>query len=324
MKKMARLYQFKKFVSLSPSKSSSLVAFNETDCQRVRPNMIGFLSWFRLHKVGLLLLWLSLALVSCEEEKIGSSSFVVEGFLYAGSPITNINIKSTVPFDAVSIPGQPIPDAQVNLNYDGESIPLSFNPATLRYDGPQDLIISTGAQVSLSLQVGDQLATSETVIPEYPRELRTSIPKIVIPEIELSRDLREVLTALFQEARLDIQWANQQEDNHFLVIEPADTTNAKPIFNEDIPSNVGTFFDNFRLVSEPSRDSVYTVVGLSLQNYGSYRAILYRINQEYADLYADQLQDSRNLNEPPTNIENGLGIFTGISSDTVIFEISKF
>ncbi len=272
----------------------------------------------------LLAIVISIVLISCEEEKVGSSSFVVEGFLYAGSPITNINIKSTVPFDAVSIPGQPIPDAQVVVDYKGLSVPLSFNPATLLYDGPQDLILSTGADVGLTLQVDDQLALSETVIPEYPRELRTSIPKIVIPEIELNRDLREVLTALFQEARLDIQWANEQEDNHFLVIEPADTTNTEPIFNEDIPSNVGTFFDNFRLVSQPSRDSTYTVVGLSLQNYGSYRAILYRINQEYADLYADQLQDSRNLNEPPTNIENGLGIFTGISSDTVIFEISKF
>lgn len=272
----------------------------------------------------LLIILVSIALVSCEEEQIGSDSFVVEGFVYAGSPISGINIKSTVPFDAVSVPGQPIPNAQVSVEYNGEVLPLFFNQVTQRYDGPEDLIVEPGAELILNLQVGEQTASSNTVVPDYPVGLTTSIPKIIIPEIELSRDLRQVLTDLFQEARLDIRWSNEAEDYHFLVIEPSDTTNTEPLFNDDIPSNVGTFFDNFRLVSEPSRDSTYTVVGLSLQNYGSYRAILYRINQEYADLYADQLQDSRNLNEPPTNVENGLGIFTGISSDTVLFEISKF
>lgn len=271
-----------------------------------------------------MIILLGIAFFSCEEEEVGRDGFVVEGFIYAGSPITGINIKSTVPFDAVSVPGQPIPTAQATIDIDGQSIPLVFNPETKRYDGPPDFIIEPDQDLKLDLQVGGLSAFSQTLIPPYPQDLSTSIPKIVIPEIELSRDLRQVLTDLFQDARLDIRWENHAEDYHFLVIEPADTANTEPLFNEDIPSNVGTFFDNFRLVSEPSRDSTYAVVGLSLQNYGSYRAILYRINQEYADLYADQLQDSRNLNEPPTNIENGLGIFTGISSDTVIFEISKF
>ncbi|GEM_PF-141532 len=277
-----------------------------------------------IHQTHILVLSIAVLLVSCEEEEFGSDSFVVEGFVYAGLPIGNINIKSTVPFDEVSIPGQPIPTAQAQVNYNGQSLPLTFNPMTFRFDGPQDLIVEPGAQLTLALEVDGQSAISSTAIPPYPRELTTSAPKIVIPEIELGRDLREVLTQLFEDARLDIQWDNPAEDFHFLVIELADTANVEPLFNEDIPSNVGDFFENFRLVSEPSRDSTYTVIGLSLQNYGSYRAILYRINQEYADLYADQLQDSRNLNEPPTNVQNGLGIFTGISSDTVLFEISKF
>lgn len=272
----------------------------------------------------LLIICVSLVLLSCEEEQFGSGTFVVEGFLYAGSPITNINIKSTVPFDAASVPGQPIANAQASISIAGQPLSLVFNQATQRYDGPGDYAIQPGAVLTLDLQINGQMANSTTVIPDYPKGLSTSLPKIVIPEIKLTRDLRDVLAGLFEEARLDIRWSNEEEDYHFLVIEPADTSATVPLFSEDIPSNVGTFFDNFRLVSEPSRASSYTVVGLSLQNYGRYRAILYRINQEYADLYADQLQDSRNLNEPPTNIANGLGIFTGISSDTVTFEISKF
>ncbi|MEQ9297082.1 MAG: DUF4249 family protein [Cyclobacteriaceae bacterium] len=317
MKRLVTLCQQMKRVTLSLSKRFRCIDFE-------RFNLTKLVSPIALNKVWVASICLLLVLFSCEEEEIGSDTFVVEGFVYAGSPITDINIKSTVPFDAVSTPGQPIPTAQATINMDGQSVPLTFNPETQRYEGPQDFIVEPGLDLRLDLQVGELSATGQTLVPSYPQGLNTSISKIIIPEIELSRDLREVLTALFEDARLDIRWENAAEDFHFLVIEPADTANTEPLFNEDIPSNVGTFFDNFRLVSEPSRDSTYTVVGLSLQNYGSYRAILYRINQEYADLYADQLQDSRNLNEPPSNIENGLGIFTGISSDTILFEISKF
>jgi hypothetical protein len=38
------------------------------------------------------------------------------------------------------------------------------------------------------------------------------------------------------------------------------------------------------------------------------------------NLYETQEQDTRKLNEPYTNIENGLGIFTAFCSDTLYFE----
>lgn len=266
----------------------------------------------------------TLILISCDEERVANETFVVEAFVYAGSSISNINVKSTIPFEEISQPGQPISDATLAISYQNQTIPLSFNPTTQRYDGPEDLIIETGNSMQLEVRVDDATAIGNTIIPEYPKNLSSSASNIVIPPIELSKDLRDVLSALFENARLQITWDNVSENYHFLVIELADTINTEPLFNDDIPSNVGNFFDNFRLVSEPSRDSTYTVIGLSLQNYGLYRAILYRINQEYADLYADQLQDSRNLNEPPSNIQNALGIFTGISSDTILFEIAKF
>jgi len=47
---------------------------------------------------------------------------------------------------------------------------------------------------------------------------------------------------------------------------------------------------------------------------------VYRVNQEYADLYEGRRQDSRDLNEPSTNIENGLGVFSAFNSDSTFFE----
>ena len=41
---------------------------------------------------------------------------------------------------------------------------------------------------------------------------------------------------------------------------------------------------------------------LTLTHFGDHRLELYRINDEYADLYQGLNQDSRDLNEPPSNI----------------------
>ena len=49
----------------------------------------------------------------------------------------------------------------------------------------------------------------------------------------------------------------------------------------------------------------------------------FTVNEEYALLYETSTQDSRDLNEPYTNINNGLGIFSGFASQEVYFEVIK-
>ncbi|MBC8181278.1 hypothetical protein H8E88_09140 [candidate division KSB1 bacterium] len=47
---------------------------------------------------------------------------------------------------------------------------------------------------------------------------------------------------------------------------------------------------------------------------------VFRVNQEYGDLYQSRNQDSRDLNEPLTNIVNGLGVFSAFNCDSVFFD----
>jgi hypothetical protein len=42
-----------------------------------------------------------------------------------------------------------------------------------------------------------------------------------------------------------------------------------------------------------------------------------------AALYSDNSNSSQNLSNPTTNITNGLGIFTGISSDTLYLQVKQ-
>ena len=50
---------------------------------------------------------------------------------------------------------------------------------------------------------------------------------------------------------------------------------------------------------------------------------VYRVTEEYAALEAFRIQNLDELSEPPTNIENGLGIFTAFSSAVVEFEVVR-
>ena len=80
---------------------------------------------------------------------------------------------------------------------------------------------------------------------------------------------------------------------------------------------------NFQFITEPTDLDTYTIRGMTLTQYGTHRVILYKVNDEYAELYEFQEQDSRYFNEPPSNVINGLGIFTAFNSDTIYFEVKK-
>ncbi len=59
----------------------------------------------------------------------------------------------------------------------------------------------------------------------------------------------------------------------------------------------------------------------SFTYFGRHRVVLYRLNPEYAALYEDLENSSLGLTPPPSNIQNGLGIFTGINADTLYINV---
>ncbi|OKS85586.1 hypothetical protein RG47T_1032 [Mucilaginibacter polytrichastri] len=61
-------------------------------------------------------------------------------------------------------------------------------------------------------------------------------------------------------------------------------------------------------------------------NYiGIYRAILYSVNKEYIDLLNNQSgSSSQNLANIPTNVNNGLGIFTAMQADTIKLTLTQY
>ena len=67
----------------------------------------------------------------------GSENYVVEAYLYSGEPVRDIKIKKLIPLTEPEGESEIIKTATVTIMKNDKSFPLSFNPATgkYQYDG---------------------------------------------------------------------------------------------------------------------------------------------------------------------------------------------
>ena len=101
--------------------------------------------------------------------------------------------------------------------------------------------------------------------------------------------------------------------------------------NDINADNINSLFENpdlpfrrFNLQTEPEVTDFYRIdPRRQLQQFGLHRVVIYRVNPEYAALYETAGSSTLSITAPPSNIENGRGIFTGVSSDTLYFEVKK-
>jgi len=75
--------------------------------------------------------------------------------------------------------------------------------------------------------------------------------------------------------------------------------------------------------NSPMQGTSSQISPMSFSYYGTHRVILFRLNAEYSAIYQENGSNSLNLTAPNSNIENGLGIFTGINSDTLMIEVTN-
>jgi len=77
------------------------------------------------------------------------------------------------------------------------------------------------------------------------------------------------------------------------------------------------------MVTAPTNENRYRISRFDLAHYGRYNVRVYHVNQEYANLYYSHQPDSLDLNEPLTNVENGLGIFSAFASSSANFTMAQ-
>ena len=258
----------------------------------------------------------------CSQEVKTNDNFVVEAYIYSNEPVHDIKVKQPLPVTEPETDAPPIVDAIVNLKRANKEYSLVFNRELGTYFYPgNDLQIKPNDVFEITVTNGSRKASGSTVVPLATKGLKSSASKIVIPPILLNSGTKDQLQYLFAKARIKVNWDNGDNQLHFIAIESLDAFD--PIYPKNFPVGVLNLLRTFRFVSAPNRSNTYDIVGLSLETYGKYRIKVYRVNKEYADLFENQTQDSRDLNAPPSNIRNAFGIFSAFASDSAFFEVVK-
>ncbi len=256
---------------------------------------------------------------SCTKENLNtgmdSNIPVVEAYLEPGNA-ASVKLSKMLPFSENEYPGSLIIDsAEVYIGYNGADYictPIEDEPG-MYISLDSNLIVEAGAEYSLSFEYNDYTVTSTTSVPSKPvnADLSTTIYTV---------SQSSMMPGLIQEP-LTVTWDNPDNAYHIIIVEYMESSYNPIRWNMDPET-----FDQFRKIStEPvSGDSYNLDTRKHLLFYGSYQIHIYKVNEEYVNLYENISQNSLNLTEPLTNIKNGLGIFTGINSVTLYLEVVYF
>ncbi|MCA9732058.1 DUF4249 domain-containing protein [candidate division KSB1 bacterium] len=266
------------------------------------------------------ILGLLLGISACESDSLlqpADDVLVVQAYLYANEPVDDIRLTTMLPLDATEDAVMPpVNNATVRLLKHDQIYELISSPGDSGYYhyGGTDLLVQAGDQFKLEIEFNGETVIGETTVPGETVNAAISVTTLSIPapqDIFMSGLSMDDFT-------VTITWDNEENDYFYVTTENM----------EDDPEPVNEDFGGFMRMRQfpPSRSTEFTLNALQFTHLGTYEIKVYRVNKEYADLYDSQDQDSRSLNEPLSNIVNGLGIFSAFNSNanSLQFEATEY
>ncbi|TSA21474.1 DUF4249 family protein [bacterium] len=258
-------------------------------------------------------------LSSCSEENLllpSEEQTVVEAYLYANQSTQSLDLSASYPIDTAARSNAPISDAVVTVLKNGASYRFTLAadvPGRYRYTG-SNLKVQAGDAFSLRVERAGAVITSSTTVPPPPSSVRISADTMKFTEETITTPFGSRIL-LRSSGELTVCWVNTSQNYYYMTVEPIDP-GRQPLQLDSIPRV-------FQFVSRPSLGDSARISDAQISYTGRHRVRIYRVNKEYADLFLSREQDSRQLNEPLTNIDNGLGIFTAVNSDSVFFTVVR-
>lgn len=265
------------------------------------------------YTVCLLLLCL---LVSCEKEistNAYSDKAVVEAYLYPGQPVL-VNITKQIPSATTDVGQVPIDTLNVLVVHNDDTVALTYVDSGY-YRSDSSFVVVQGETYRLLFYFNGDYVTASTSVPTVPVDFSADMSSITIEEFDFSNG--PPATPPTMPDPLNLSWSNAQQEYYLLVVKNTES-NPEATTNNTDTTRIRPVFRN-----QPTQGSGQQLRSQQFEYYGHHYIILYHINPEYAGLYDDTGNSSQDLRQPPTNIINGTGIFTAISSDTVDFTVLK-
>ena len=267
-----------------------------------------------MNKILFLFITITIAFGSCKKDVLVSSNTkdipVIQSFLIAGTDSIAVKVSTLKPYsndllDTV----EPISGLKIYIN----NALLTEGSTGKYYIKSSALNIEPNDTFNLKLDYNNAPISSQTIIPSVPQNFSISTDTVQVKQMTSSSKGPGEMTFV----NLELTWDNPSKDYHFLTIEWLGTT--KVYTN----SMMSTDDVKTKRVTSSNQDNTYNINQMELGLYGKYRAVLYKINKEYYDLLETTNLNSNDMTNPPSNVSNGWGIFTAMSTDTVYFWVIK-
>jgi hypothetical protein len=257
--------------------------------------------------VTLFLLW---GLNSCQ--KSGTTSFtdlpVVEAYLSPGEKIS-IKITQKAAFeDGTAVPSINLDALGVYVVSGGNEYMLIPTGSGVYTDTSGIITVTPDSTYILHMNYNGTDVSSTTIIPSKPTSVTQSATSITMSQFDPDNPGGST-----HPDPVEITFANADASYYLTTVECMDTTQV-PVYKDSIPAN-----DMFS--SQPVTGTEIEIEPMRIRYFGLNRIILYHINPEYSTFFMRQASTSQSYQEPPTNIVNGLGIFTGINADTLYLNV---
>lgn len=248
-----------------------------------------------------------------EEISLDSDIPVLEAYLIPGKMIGNIKLTKLIPYSTEDedLVLETINDAEIKIIGNNSVYYLVPSVDSGYYHCPDNsAIIEEDTEYSIEFLYNDKIVTARTLSPSKPNNFAISTSSIYFERVI------EGSMPTFSNDTYEITWDNLDDRFYYLTIELIEST--------PDPINFNMESDPEKMISSPMQTDVYNLTTKMIKYFGTYMVVLYKVNQEYVNLYEDISQNSISMTEPLTNIENGKGIFTSFTTDTLYFEVKEW
>ncbi|MDP4282502.1 MAG: DUF4249 family protein [Bacteroidota bacterium] len=238
-----------------------------------------------------------------------SNQPVVESYLLPGEKVT-VKISAESPYEVNATSEKDINKLQVKIRYLGVWYSLIPMGDGVYKDTTGIIKIIPDSTYKLLFSYNNITISSSTIIPGKPTSVTQSVTQVKIKQFDPDNP-----SWTQPPDPIKITFSNGDESYYFLTVECMDSIKV-PIFKDSIP-------DNDILSSQPMIGTEIYIQPMSIRYFGKNRIVLYHINPEYSTFFMQQNSTSQDYQEPPTNVVNGLGIFTGINTDTLYLSVVR-
>lgn len=257
-------------------------------------------------KNTLLLLIMAIVLNACKKDVTTNSNTnlpVVQGYLVVGKPIS-VKVSMQKVLTDTAVYGTPIKGLKLNISDGSNTIQLTESSAGT-YTYADSTFLTTGKTYTLKFNYLSYAVSAQTIMPAKPVNFTTQHTGMSIDDLLGNNNPLDTLNV--------VSWTNPDSLNHVLVFNNLDG------ISFPASTRFGNATTNFEL--NTNRAAAYPFTQRTFAYYGHYQVILCSVNQEYINLLTSNASGSTssNLSNQPTNVVNGVGIFTAMQADTLQF-----